>query len=345
MPQYFNIFTRVQVRAPAYDGVPLPKGRLPRIGKGVFPSYWLGKIGDTQIGPIYLGFWGLLSLMSGFLAFLMVGIGMLASVSWNPIHFFKFFPWLALEPPPPHYGLHIPPLWDGGMWLIAGFFFTLAFLAWWIRVYVRARDLGMGTHVAWGFAAAIWFFLNLGFFRPVLMGSWSEGVPMGWFPHLDWLTGLSLAYGNFYYNPFHMLGIGFMYGSALLWAMHGGTILAVSRFGGDREIDQIVDRGTAAERAALFWRWTMGWNASMESIHRWGFWFATCMMICGGFAIGLTGTYVDNWHRWAEKHHFAPVYPTTGVTDPAAAEAGDDGNWRVYPYLPADAAATEGVEQ
>ena len=163
MPQYFNIFTRVQVRAPAYDGVPLPKGRLPRIGKGVFPSYWLGKIGDTQIGPIYLGFWGLLSLMSGFLAFLMVGIGMLASVSWNPIHFFKFFPWLALEPPPPHYGLHIPPLWDGGMWLIAGFFFTLAFLAWWIRVYVRARDLGMGTHVAWGFAAAIWFFLNLGF--------------------------------------------------------------------------------------------------------------------------------------------------------------------------------------
>ena len=46
--------------------------------------------------------------------------------------------------------------------------------------------------------------------------------------------------------------------------MHGATILAVSRFGGDREIEQIVDRGTASERATLFWRWTMGltqlWN-------------------------------------------------------------------------------------
>jgi len=29
----------------------------------------------------------------------------------------------------------------------------------------------MGTHVAWAFAAAIWLYLVLGFFRPVLMGS------------------------------------------------------------------------------------------------------------------------------------------------------------------------------
>ena len=35
--------------------------------------------------------------------------------------------------------------------------------------------------------------------------------------------------------------------AALLAAMHGATILAVSRFGGDREIEQIVDRGTASE--------------------------------------------------------------------------------------------------
>jgi len=346
MPQYYNIFTRVQVRNPVYPGVPLPKGRLPRVGKGGFPwiTYWLGKIGDAQIGPIYLGFWGIFSLMAGFLGFFLVGLYMLASVSWNPIHFFKFFPWLALEPPPAHYGLHIPPLWDGGMFLIAGFFFTISILAWWVRVYVRARDLGTGTHLAWGFATAIWFFLNLGFTRPLLMGSWSESVPMGWFPHLDWLSGISLAYGDWYYNPFHMLGIGFMYGCALLWAMHGGTILAVSRFGGDREVEQITDRGTAAERAALFWRWTMGWNASMESIHRWGFWFAACMMITAGWAIILTGTYVDNWHRWAEKHHIAPVYPSTGVSDPAAVEAGATGEWRVYPYLPGDDGSLPGAE-
>jgi photosynthetic reaction center M subunit len=70
------------------------------------------------------------------------------------------------------------------------------------------------------------------------------------------------------------VSIAFLYGAALLFAMHGATILAVSRYGGDREIDQIVDRGTASERAALFWRWTMGFNATMESIHRWAWWFA-----------------------------------------------------------------------
>jgi hypothetical protein len=54
-------------------------------------------------------------------------------------------------------------------------------------MYTRARALGLGTHVAWAFAAAIWLFLVLGFIRPVLMGSWSEAVPFGIFsaPRLD----------------------------------------------------------------------------------------------------------------------------------------------------------------
>ncbi len=63
--------------------------------------------------------------------------------------------------------------------------------------------------------------------------------------------------------------------------MHGATILAVSRFGGEREIEQIVDRGTAGERAALFWRWTMGFNATVESIHRWAWWFAVLCPLGG----------------------------------------------------------------
>jgi photosynthetic reaction center M subunit len=90
-----------------------------------------------------------------------------------------------------------------------------------------------------------------------------------------------LRYGNLFYNPFHMLSIAFLYGSAVLFAMHGATILATSRYGADREIDQITDRGTAAERGALFWRWCMGFNASMESIHRWAWWFAVLTVITG----------------------------------------------------------------
>jgi photosynthetic reaction center M subunit len=116
-----------------------------------------------------------------------------------------------------------------------------------------------------------------------------------------------------------MLSIAFLYGATLIFAMHGATILAVSRFGGEREIEQIVDRGTASERAALFWRWTMGFNATMESIHRWGWWFAVLCPLTGGIGILLTGTVVDNWYLWGVKHHIAPMYPAVfaPVIDPA----------------------------
>ena len=63
-----------------------------------------------------------------------------------------------------------------------------------------------------------------------------------------------------------------------------------------------MDRGTGSERAALFWRWTMGFNASMESIHRWAWWFAVLDPLTGGIGILLTGTVVDNWYLWAVKH-------------------------------------------
>jgi photosynthetic reaction center M subunit len=132
-------------------------------------------------------------------------------------------------------------------------------------------------------------------------------VPYGIFTHLDWTNNFSLRYGNLFYNPFHALSIVFLYGSTLLFAMHGATILAVSRFGGDREIEQIVDRGTAAERAALFWRWTMGFNATMEGIHRWAWWFAVLTTLTGGIGILITGTVVDDWYAWAQVHGYAPM--------------------------------------
>ena len=68
-------------------------------------------------------------------------------------------------------------------------------------------------------------------------------------------------------------------------------------------------RGTASERAALFWRWTMGFNATTESIHRWAWWFAVLCPLAGGIGILLTGTVVDNWYLWAMKHGVAPPYP------------------------------------
>jgi len=313
-----NIFTRAQVHGPDDWGTPLPKGSFPRTGP-VLKSYWLGKLGDAQIGPIYLGYYGIASLICGFIAIEIIGLNMWASVNWDVVEFIRLLPWLALEPPSPEYGLSIPPLNEGGWWLWAGFFLTASLVLWWMRVYTHARKLGLGTHVAWAFAAAIWLYLVLGFIRPIAMGSWSEAVPFGIFPHLDWTAAFSIRYGNLFYNPFHMLSIAFLYGSVLLFAMHGGTVMATSQFGAEREIEQAFDRGTGFERGALFWRWTMGFCANAESIHRWAWWFAVLTPLTGGIGILLTGTVVDNWYLWGMKHGLVPPYPTTGVVDPATA--------------------------
>jgi photosynthetic reaction center M subunit len=316
MPDYQNIFTRVQVDVPAYAGPPLASGS----GGGEravqpFLVHLLGRIGDAQVGPIYLGWLGVTSAVCFLIAFEIIGLNMLASVNWDPVQFVRQLFWLALEPPPPAYGLSIPPLNEGGWWLMAGFFLTASLILWNIRMYRRARAHGMGTHIAWAFAAAIWLYLVLGFIRPIAMGSWGEAVPFGIFPHLDWTAAFSIRYGNLFYNPFHCLSIAFLYGSALLFAMHAGTILATTRYGSERELEQIAHPGTAAERGALFWRWTMGFNATIESIHRWAWWFAVLTPLTGGIGILLTGTVVDNWYLWGIEHGLVPSYPA--VVPPA----------------------------
>jgi photosynthetic reaction center M subunit len=187
--------------------------------------YWLlGLFGDAQIGPIYLGWLGIWSLLCGFIAFEIIGLNMLASVNWDPvIQFVRQLPWLALEPPAPEYGLSHPAAGQGRLVADGGL------LPDDVAAAVVAAHVQAGAHAgswartrAWAFAAAIWLYLVLGFIRPVLMGQWSEAVPFGIFPHLDWTAAFSLRYGNLFYNPFHALSIAFLYGSALLFAMHGG---------------------------------------------------------------------------------------------------------------------------
>jgi photosynthetic reaction center M subunit len=83
MAQYQNIFHQVQVRGPVEFGVPARNGLWPRQGQPFF-SYWLGKIGDAQIGPIHLGTTGFLSIVCGVIAIEIIGLNMLASVNWSP---------------------------------------------------------------------------------------------------------------------------------------------------------------------------------------------------------------------------------------------------------------------
>ena len=308
MARFHTLYTAIEVVGPDEAGSPIERGNPARV---LTPrqSKWLGRVGERQVGPTHLGIVGIASLVCGFIAIEIIGLNMWASVDWNLGRFIKMLPFLALEPPSAKQGLNpFPPFNDGGWYLMAGFFLTASILLWWVRMYRRAVALGMGTQIAWAFASAIYLYLVLGFIRPLLMGSWSEAVPFGIIPHLNWTATFSVRYGNLFYNPFHMLSIVFLYGSTMLFTMHGGTILATTRFGGDRETREIVDPGSAMERGALFWRWTMGFNANFASIHAWIYTFAILTTLTGGTGILMTGTVVDNWYLWGVKHGIAPLY-------------------------------------
>ena len=60
MREYQNIFTQVQVAAPDYPGVPIGEDERNRT-KGIVHNHLLGKLGDAQLGPIYLGTLGVFS--------------------------------------------------------------------------------------------------------------------------------------------------------------------------------------------------------------------------------------------------------------------------------------------
>ena len=234
MAKFHTLYTAVLVRGPDEPGIPLPPGIFTRVGKPI-QSKLLGMLGELQVLPTYLGLTGIASLVCGFIAIEVIGLNMWAAEDWNVVRFIKMLPFLSLEPPPAKYGLSIlPPLQEGGWWLIAGFFLTAAIILWWVRMYRRARAIGMGTHIVWCFASAIWLYLVLGFIRPLMMGCWCEAVPFGVISHLNWTATFSVRYGNLFYDPFHMLSIVFLYGSTMLFCMHAGTILAVARFGGER---------------------------------------------------------------------------------------------------------------
>ena len=88
----------------------------------------------------------------------------------------------------------------------------------------------------------------------------------GFFRTLDWTAAFSIRYGNLFYNPFHM-PIDRLSCTARRCCSPctARTILAVSRLGGDRELEQIVDRGTASRAGGVSsgggpWASTPPWN-------------------------------------------------------------------------------------
>ena len=113
MAEYQNLFTAVQVTGPLHDGIAQHKPALSRTGTP-FLLHLAGRLGNAQIGPIYIGVLGTMSLMFGLFAFTIIGMNMLASVNWDPVQFIRQLFWLSLDPPAPGNGLRFAPLNRGG---------------------------------------------------------------------------------------------------------------------------------------------------------------------------------------------------------------------------------------
>ncbi len=64
MADYQNLFTTVQVAGPVHHGVELHDSLSPRTGKP-FLLHLAGRLGNAQIGPIYLGGLGIMSEHAG----------------------------------------------------------------------------------------------------------------------------------------------------------------------------------------------------------------------------------------------------------------------------------------
>ncbi len=134
MADYQNLFTQVQAVTHPHSGVAIDPRDMGERTKTPFLLHLAGRLGNAQIGPLYLGRVGVASLFCFIIAFTIVGWNMLIQVNYDPIQFVRQLFWLSLDPPAPEYGLKLAPLNQGGWWNIAGFFFTVSILLWWVRV-------------------------------------------------------------------------------------------------------------------------------------------------------------------------------------------------------------------
>ena len=116
MAEYQNIFTQVQVRGAPEMGM-VEAVEMSNRSKGAGFSTLLGWFGNAQLGPIYLGSFGVISLGSGLIWFFMVGMWYWDQAGYNPAVFVRDLFWMSLEPPAPEWGLRIPPMMEGGMGL------------------------------------------------------------------------------------------------------------------------------------------------------------------------------------------------------------------------------------
>ena len=180
-----------------------------------------GNLFDFWVGPFFVGFFGVTTIFFAALGTILILWGAVLQGTWNP--------WLiSINPPPIEMGLSAAPLNQGGLWQIITICAIGAFVSWAMREVEICRKLGIGYHVPFAFAFAIFAYVTLVVIRPILLGAWGYAFPYGIFSHLDWVSNTGYTYGNFHYNPAHMIAVSFFFTTALALALHGGLILSAA---------------------------------------------------------------------------------------------------------------------
>ena len=240
---------------------------------------------DFWVGPFYVGFFGVTTLFFAVLGTILIFYGAALGDTWNP--------WLiSIDPPALEVGLGLAPLAEGGLWQIITICATGAFLSWMLREVEIARKLGMGLHVPFAFGFAILAYVTLVIIRPLLLGAWGHGFPYGIFSHLDWVNNVGYAYGNFHYNPAHMIAITFFFTTCFALALHGSLVLsAVNPAKGETV--------RTPDHEDTYFRDLVGYSIGPLGIHRLGLFLALSAVFWSAVCIVISGTiWFDEWIVW-----------------------------------------------
>ncbi|MFN9679933.1 MAG: photosynthetic reaction center subunit L, partial [Betaproteobacteria bacterium] len=166
------------------------------------------------------------------------------------------------------------------------------FGSWALREVEICRKLGIGYHVPFAFSVAIFAYVTLVVFRPLLMGAWGHGFPYGIFSHLDWVSNVGYQYLHVHYNPAHMLAVSFFFTTTLALSLHGALVLSATNPAKGETVK-------TSDHEDTFFRDAIGYSVGTLGIHRLGlflalsagFWSAVCIVISGPF-------WTKGWPEW-----------------------------------------------
>ena len=244
-----------------------------------------GDLFDFWVGPFYVGFFGVTTIICAVLGTAMIAYGAALGPTWNIFQ-------INIAPPDLKYGLGLAPLKEGGIWQIVTVSAIGAFVSWALREVEICRKLGIAYHVPFAFSFAIFAYVTLVVIRPVLLGAWGHGFPYGILSHLDWVSNTGYQYIHFHYNPAHMIAISFFFTTAFALSLHGGVILSAAnpKRGETVRLTEVED---------WFFRDAIGYSIGTLGIHRLGLFLALAAVFFSAVCMILSGPFWDRgWPEW-----------------------------------------------